>query len=126
MGFEVSDVAADVAAFLAADTTDVLAADTTDVLSAAKGVCVCGGYLYGGVIIPIILTGFGYGYSQSRSTGNSQCISRGDVPDHAAVFDPPHQKLISTEVAELGNPDIVPSMATPFPNVRPVETASGL
>ena len=31
-----SDVAADVAAFLAADTTDVLAADTTDVLSAAK------------------------------------------------------------------------------------------
>ena len=33
---EMSDVAADVAAFLAADTTDVLAADTTDVLSAAK------------------------------------------------------------------------------------------
>ena len=31
-----SDVAADVAAFLAADTTDVLAADTTDVMSAAK------------------------------------------------------------------------------------------
>ena len=31
-----SDVAADVAAFLAADTTDVLAADTTDVLYAAK------------------------------------------------------------------------------------------
>ena len=75
---EMSDVAADVAAFLAADTTDVLAADTTDVLSAAKGVGV-GGYLCGGVIIPIILTGFGYGYSQSRSTGNSQCISRGDI-----------------------------------------------
>ena len=33
---EMSDVAADVAAFLAADTTDVLAADTTDVFSAAK------------------------------------------------------------------------------------------
>ena len=33
---EMSDVAADVAAFLAADTTDVLAADTTQVLSAAK------------------------------------------------------------------------------------------
>ena len=33
---EMSDVAADAAAFLAADTTDVLAADTTDVLSAAK------------------------------------------------------------------------------------------
>ena len=35
---EMSDVAADVAAFLATstDTTDVLAADTTDVLSAAK------------------------------------------------------------------------------------------
>ena len=36
---EVSDLAADVAAFaafLAADKTDVLAADTTDVLSAAK------------------------------------------------------------------------------------------
>ena len=79
-----SDVAADVAAFLAADTTDVLAADTTDVLSAAKaadgfGGVGEGGYLYGGVIIPIILTGFGYGYSQSRSTGNSQCISCGDV-----------------------------------------------
>ena len=33
---EMSDVAADVAAFLASDTTDVLAADTADVLSAAK------------------------------------------------------------------------------------------
>ena len=33
---EMSDVAADVAAFLAADTTDVLAAHTTDVLSATK------------------------------------------------------------------------------------------
>ena len=54
-----------------------MAADTTDVLSAANGVWV--GYLYGVVIIPIILTGSGYSYSQSRSTGNSQCISRGDV-----------------------------------------------
>ena len=38
-GFEMSDVAADVAdvaAVLAADTTDVLAVDTTDVYSAAK------------------------------------------------------------------------------------------
>ena len=42
---EMSDVAADVAAFLAADTTDVLAADTTDVLSAAKGV----GGVWGGL-----------------------------------------------------------------------------
>ena len=33
---ELSDVAADVAAFLAAEITDVLAADATDVLSAAK------------------------------------------------------------------------------------------
>ena len=45
---EMSDVAADVAAFLAADTTDVLAADTTDVLSAAKaasgGCCPAIGY----------------------------------------------------------------------------------
>ena len=40
---EITDVAADVAAFLAADTTDALAADTTNVLSAAKaasgGIC---------------------------------------------------------------------------------------
>ena len=36
-----SDVAADVVAFLAADTTDVLAADTTDVLSAAKAASGC-------------------------------------------------------------------------------------
>ena len=45
---EMSDVAADVAAFLAVDTTDVLAADTTDVMSAAKaasgGSCPAIGY----------------------------------------------------------------------------------
>ena len=35
-GIKMSDVAADVAAFLAACTTDVLVADTTEVLYAAK------------------------------------------------------------------------------------------
>ena len=50
---EMSDVAADVAAFLAADTTGVLAADTTDVLSAAKGVCVGGG-IYMGVLLSLL------------------------------------------------------------------------
>ena len=49
---EMSDVAADVAAFLAADTTDVLAADTTDVLSAAKGVW--GGGIYMGVLLSLL------------------------------------------------------------------------
>ena len=62
-----------------------MAADTTDVLAAAKGVG--GVYLYGGVIILIILTGFGYGYSQFRSTGNSQCISRGDHGPLAWTFE---------------------------------------
>ena len=62
------------------------------------------GYLYESVIIPILLTGFGYGYRQSRSTGNSQCISRGDlqlpVPVHFKVvqclFDsPPHELCLA-------------------------------